>query len=176
MTSELLLDRLGNISDIIGLGTFLVSILIYLRVKNETRRIRKSLSKLSYPDDLGLLIKEHEVIKTVKPVALAFSLTPTVDSLRPTIQEFLKVNKLDMPIEEINRSGLSSATIQDFYETVREKKIELDLKGFTEVYLFFSGPVQAAAIVGCLLSNWKLVKLYHKGPVTYEYWMPLIKS
>jgi hypothetical protein len=175
MNLEFILDRLGNLSDIIGLGTFLLSILIYLRVKSETRRIRRSLAQLSHSDDLNLLIKEGSQIKTTKPVALAFSLTPTVESLKPAVEEFLKGQELKMPIEEVNRSGLSASTIQDFYGAVKQKKLELDMKGYTEVHLFFSGPVQAGVIVGCLFSNWKPVKLYHKGPVTYEYWMPLAK-
>jgi hypothetical protein len=176
MSLEFILDRLGNLSDIVGLGTFSLSVLIYLRVQNETRRIRRSLAKLSHSEDLGLLIQEGEPVRTVKPVALAFSLTPTVDSLKPAVEEFLRGKELKMPIEEVNRQGLSAKTIQDFYEAVKQKKLELDMKGYTEVHLFFSGPVQAGVIVGCLFSNWKLVKLYHKGPVTYEYWMPLVKS
>lgn len=175
MNLDFILDRLGNLSDVIGLGTFLISILIYIRVKTETRRIRKNLAQLAPSKDLSLFIKEHEAVKTVKPVALAFSLTPTVDSLKPTIIEFFKAKGFEMPIEEVNRAGLNPSNIQEFYEEVKGKKLELDMKGYTEIHLFFSGPVQAGVIVGGLLNNWKMVKLYHKGPVTYEYWMPLTK-
>jgi hypothetical protein len=73
-------------------------------------------------------------------------------------------------------NGISPDNIQDFYKQVRGKKLELELKEYTEVHLFFNGPVQAAAIVGCLFSNWMPVKLYHRQQgASYEYWMPLIK-
>ena len=84
----------------------------------------------------------------------------------------------NMPVEEVEISGISPDNISEFYEKVLQKKREILEKGHTEVRLFISEPVQAATITSNFLSNWMPVKLYHKsqGGQTYEYWSPLVKG
>mgnify|MGYP000255766719 CR=1 FL=1 len=180
---------LGHISNIAGLATFFVSIVIYFKVQTETKKIRKTIREKigSLPPALELdqQINYSEKINTLRPVAWAFSLTPTHGSIVNPVRGFLEMKKettgveaWGMPIKEIEMEGINTPQdIQDFYNQVRRKKRELEIDGYTEVHLFFSGPIPGASIVGCLLSNWMPVKLYHKpqGNPSYIYWMPLVK-
>jgi SMODS-associated and fused to various effectors sensor domain len=167
---------LGNIANILSLFTLVVSVLTFLKVQQEARKLTRSLAQVPPVDNLREAIDFAETIHSPKPVALAFSLTPTVGSIKNSVQGFLVAKRWRMPIEEVEMNGLSPDNIQEFYEKVRHEKRRLDLKGYTEVHLFFSGPVQAGTLVGCLFSNWIPVKLYHKTQGgSYEYWMPLLK-
>lgn len=167
---------LGNIADSFSLVTLVVSTLTYFKVQSETKKLRQTLKKLPLVDNLDELIKFCNGINSPKPIALRFSLTPTVGSIKTPIQNFLIAQGWNMPIEEIEMNGINPQNLQDFYQEIRKKKRELEVQGFTEVHLFLSGPVQAGSIVGCLFSHWMPVKLYHlKQGGTYEYWMPLIK-
>lgn len=168
---------LGNIANVLSLITLLFSILTYFKVKKETRKLTESLAQVPSLKDISEHINFSANINSPRPVALAFSLTPTGSSIKPPVQNFLNAKNRKMPVEEIQMNGISIDNIQDFYKQVCGKKLELELKEYTEVHLFFNGPVQAATIVGCLFSNWMPVKLYHRpqGSSSYEYWMPLIK-
>jgi hypothetical protein len=169
-------SNLGNVADILSLATLLFSALTFFKVQSETRKLRQSLKQIPPPDDLNQCIQLCRGINSPRPVALALSLTPHTGSIKASVKDFLMANQWNMNIEEVNIDGISPHNLELFYQEVRNKKRELDLNSYTEVHLFFSGPVQAGTIVGCLLSNWKPVKLYHKVQGgSYEYWMPLIK-
>jgi len=184
------LTALGHVSNIVGLATFVVSIFIYLQVQTETQKIKKTIREqiatLPPALDLDQVSNYYDAINTLKPVAWAFSLTPNRGSIASQVKEFLKVKRditgiaaWEMPVHEIEMERIdeTSQGAQDFYNQVRRKKRELEIEGYTEVHLFFSGPVPAALNVGCLLSNWMPVKLYHKPQTnpSYIYWMPLVK-
>jgi hypothetical protein len=174
---ENLFAWLGNIVNLITLATFGISLATYFKVQTEAQKIRNSLKNLPPVENLRQSITNSQGISTIKPVALGFSLTPTIGSIKKSIEDFLTEKKWKMPVEEVEMEGIhNEQDVQEFYEKVRLKKRELELEGYTEVHLFFSGPVQAGVIVGGLLSNWKPVKLYHKQQGGgYVYWMPLVK-
>jgi hypothetical protein len=167
----------GNVANLVTVIAAGISLLTYLKVKSEARKLRQNIKKLPPPDDLQDTIKRCQKINSAYPVALGFSLSPTVGSIKKPIQEYLRIQGWKMPVEEINMNGINGESdILEFYNQTRNIKLELESKGYTEVHLFFSGPVQAATIVGCLFSNWMPVKLYHKQQGSgYVYWMPLIK-
>jgi SMODS-associated and fused to various effectors sensor domain len=168
---------LGNIANILSLLTLVISTLTFLKVRQETRKLTQSLAQIPPVDNLDEAIQFAATINSPRPVALALSLTPTVGSIKQPVQDFLRAKRWEkMPIVEVEMHGISPENMAEFYEKVRTVKRQLDLKGCTEVHLFISGPIQAGTIVGCLFSNWKPVKLYHKAQGgSYEYWMPLIK-
>jgi hypothetical protein len=169
-------SRLGNVADVLSLATLVFSALTFFKVQSEARKLRQSLKQIPPPDDLKQCIQLCQGINSPRPVALILSLTPHTGSIKPVVEDFLRANQWNMGIEEVNFDGISPHNLELFYQEVRNKKRELDLKAYTEIHLFLSGPVQAGTILGCLLSNWKPVKLYHKVQGgSYEYWMPLIK-
>lgn len=167
---------LGNVANGLSLLTLAVSVLTYLKVQSEARKLQRSLKAIPSSEDLPKLIEWHEGIDSPRPVALVFSLIPNLGSIRPSVEDFLVAKNWRMPIEEVALFGIGPENIAEFYEQVKYKKQELQGKGYTEVHLFIAGPVQAATIIGRFMSNWKPVKLYHKplGGHTYEYWAPLV--
>jgi SMODS-associated and fused to various effectors sensor domain len=169
---------LGITSSLVSIGTFVFSILTYIRVKSNTKKLRSALAQLPALESLPQIIEHSKAINSSSPIALAFSLTPGKGSLRKQVQDFLQGSGMKMPVDEVQQDGLSPENIQEFYELVRAKKREIDAKELTEVHIFFSGPIPAAMIVGCLFTNWLPVKMYHYQQQTgsYVYWMPLIKS
>lgn len=170
------LSRLGNVADVLSLATLLFSALTFFKVQSEARELRERLKEVPPPNDLKKSIELCRGINSPRPVALILSLTPHTGSIKPAVEDFLVANQWSMAIEEVNFDGISPDNIESFYQEIRNKKRELDLKRYTEIHLFFSGPVQAGTILGCLLCNWKPVKLYQKiQGGSYEYWMPLIK-
>lgn len=169
---------LGNIANGLSLLTLFVSVLTYVKVQREAKKLARSLQQLPPLNTLPELIEFHKGVDSSRPVALVFSLIPSLGSIRPSVQDFLQAHNCTMPIEEVEMPGLGPNNIAKFYEQVRHKKQILQAKGYTEVHLFIGGPVQAATIIGGLLSNWMPVKLYHRPPGshTYEYWAPIMRN
>ncbi len=82
-----------------------------------------------------------------------------------------------MKIEELNFNNLTHENFDNFINELKIKRREFSAKGATEVHLFISGPMQAAAMIGSIFSNWIPVKLYNFDPQLreYEYWCHLAK-
>ncbi len=124
------------------------------------------------------MIEESRGVNTPNPVALAVSLIHDTRSIRRDVELFLEKQGWQMPIEEIEMNGLNGKDdFERYVALLRETRRKLSEQGATELHLFFSGPVQAATVLGAIYRNWIPVKLYHKprgGPAyEYEYWMPL---
>ena len=141
--------------------------------------MRAQLREKSVLKNFAELLSQHEGVKSAQPVAFALSLIPTSESIKGSVQTFLRSQKWDMPIEELNLDGLNSPEdLERFINALREKRRAFDDLGYTEIHLFIAGPVQAGTIIGSLFRNWIPVKLSHKPtpapPQIYEYWMPLL--
>ncbi|MEC4685195.1 MAG: SAVED domain-containing protein [Nitrospirota bacterium] len=125
------------------------------------------------------LVDYHKDIKTINPYALAVSLLPTTDSIKGDVERFLRSKGGEwekMPVEELNMNGLSPETIEDFINTLRVKRRQLEAQDATEIHLFIAGPIQAGTLIGAMFDNWRPVKLYHKNQKgNYEFWCHLIK-
>jgi hypothetical protein len=125
------------------------------------------------------LLNLHQGIKSSNPVAFALSLVQTNESIKQSVEQFLRSQGWKMPVEELNMNGINNAKdLEAFVNALREKRRYFESTSYTELHLFIQGPVQAGTILGGIFRNWIPVKLYHKPnpqpPQIYEYWMPLI--
>lgn len=164
-------DIWGTISDTIGIGTFIVSIIIWYLVKRE-KDIVLQLALQNTPSGKGFktLSEENREIKSKNPVALCVCLIETVESIKPPVEDFLKSNAMEMPFREINFNGISNLDdMTKLNEALIKTKREITAEGKSEVHLFIAGPVFAGVLLGAVFDNWIPVKVYHKGKVSYEY-------
>ncbi|MCS6910178.1 MAG: hypothetical protein NZM11_06360 [Anaerolineales bacterium] len=175
--------NLARLSDSLGLLALLLSALFSAyaawRLRQQNRRLRDLARNTPRIDNFEGLREAHHGVKSIAPVAFALSLTPNAESIRPSVEKFLKYVGWKMDIEELNLNGLDpSLNLEEYVNLLREKRRLFEAKGYTEVHVFISGPIVAGAILGSLYDNWIPVKLYHKPtpapPHLYEYWMPLL--
>ena len=86
-------------------------------------------------------------------------------------EQFLKENKTEMPIEEIDEEGVSLILLPQLRKKIIETKRKINDIGAKEVHLFYQGPVAFAFFIADTLNNWIPVYIYHlnkeKG---YECW------
>lgn len=169
----------GRTDNVVGIATAVVSLCTLVLVWRQERRLRAQVREKAPLKNFAELRSQHEGVKSARPVAFALSLIPTSESIKGSVQVFLRSQNWDMPIEELNLDGLNNAEdLERFINALREKRRAFDEKGYTEIHLFIAGPVQAGTILGSLFRNWIPIKLYHKPtpapPQIYEYWMPLL--
>ena len=176
-------ELLGRIADSLGtisvLITLTLTILTYLTIKRQKKKIIEAIRKVSPKfDNFSEFIEANRGITSEKPIALIISLTQNKDSVKPNVETFFKVEKLQMAIEEIKMNGLNSdEDIKIFIETLSQKKIEIQANEFTEIHLFINAPIFACLLTGAILKNLMPIKIYHFNPTSakfYEYKMPLI--
>ncbi len=167
----------SRIDNILGVLTAFFAGYTYMRIRQLVRRVVKESPPF---ENFQQFIKAHEGIKSLKPVALAVSLTPNIGSIKSSVEAFIDANGWKMPVDEIDMNGLNGPKdIEVYFNRLREKKRLFEARGHTEMHLFLSAPMPACTIAGALFDNWIPVKLYHKtsepAPRNYQYWMPLIK-
>lgn len=170
---------LGNLASVLQIITVIASVYAAIKLWQQNRRLRALAENTPPIENFATMRTAHDGVKTVAPVAFALSLTPSSDSIRPSVEQFLQHNGWKMDIEELNMNGLDPASnLEAFVNALRQKRRLFEAKGYTEVHVFISGPVVAGAIFGSLFDNWITVKMYHKPtpapPQLYEYWMPLL--
>lgn len=171
---------LGNINNVLGLGTFGFSLYAAYRLRQEVRLRAERARALPPLTGLEDMIERYKGIHTEKPVALAICLLPHHDRIRSDVDLYLGNQGWKMPVREINQDGINGTPdLIAFVNALREARRSLAVDGFTEVHLFFAGPGAAAPLVGSVFANWVPVKLYHKPspnpPQIYDYWMPLVR-
>lgn len=172
-------DYLGKTSDAISLLTFLFTVCTTILVwRNRKQLQRLAIEPIRNDGGVEDAIEAHKGVRTLKPMALALSLSSANVSIRDDVQNFLAASGLSMSIDEINFQGLNSREdLADYVKRLKEKRLDCEREGVTELHVFFQGPVAAAMQLGAIFRNWKPVKLYHKPqpapPSIYEYWMPL---
>jgi hypothetical protein len=169
----------GRVDNVAGIAGAIIAAATFVLVRRQERRLRSQVKEKALLADFAGLRSRHAGIKSAKPVAFALSLIPTSESIRSSVEVFLRTQGWDMPIEELNLDGIHRpADLEALLTGLREKRRLFDAVGYTEVHLFIAGPVQAGTIIGSLFRNWIPVKLYHKPspapPQVYEYWMPLL--
>ena len=167
-------DQVGNAINVVTLITLVLSIYSAWTLFRQSRRLREQAKALTRPANFKALQSAFDAVGTA-PVALAFSLTPDSGSIEPMIERYLTVRGWKMPIKPIDFEGITPENIENLIHAVRLRRREIETEGFTDVHIFYSGPVTAALLIGSLLDNWLPVKLYHKlRDGTYEYWTPLL--
>ena len=169
----------GRVDNVIGIFTAAAAAGSFVLLWRQNRRLRELAKQSPRVENFAELCKLHAGVKSSAPVALALSLVPSSESIKTSVETFLRVQGWQLPIEELNCNGLNNqADLEAFVNALREKRRFIEMSGFTEVHLFIQGPVQAGTIIGALYRNWIPVKLYHKPnptpPQVYEYWMPLL--
>jgi hypothetical protein len=171
------LKLVGYISSFIGIIGATFSVMIWFKIRLQNKKILELASQRPGKDEFKEMVKIHEGIDTTSPFALCISLTDRSVSIKGDVEYFFKTKKWKMPFEEINFSGLTHKNLDDFVSELKKKRRELNAKKATEIHLFISGPMQAAAIAGSIFSNWIPVKLYNLHPESrkYEYWCHLSK-
>jgi len=174
---ETLWDLLDKSGTIIGLITFIFSVLIWIKVRQQQKKLKKLVFELSPVKDYTAFYEEFKKTKTTYPAALCISLLVGTDSIKKPVKDFLDANNLKVNIlEEIKMNGIhDKEDIEKYINMLREMR-KGPLSESTEVRLFIAGPVQAGTLAGAVFDNWIPILLYHKGPIGYEYWGPLLKN
>lgn len=173
-------EWLGRITDVLAVLTVIFSGYAAFRLYQQNKRLRMIAQQFPTGKNFKELIAAHEGINSLRPVAVAVSLTPTSTAMKGHVTTFLRSKGWEMPIVELNMDGIND--IDDMEKLLKDlivQKREVEASGYTEVHLFIAGPMPACVQVGAVFDNWLPVKLYHKPqpapPQMYEYWMPLIK-
>jgi len=173
-------EYLNKIDVIFGLLAAIFSGFAFSRLQQQKKRLVELAKKTPTMKNFIEAVDFFKGSQTSKPVALALSLTPAVDSIKNSVESYLKSQNMEMDVQEIKMDGINSTEdLENFFELLREKKRVLTAELTTELHLFIMGPVMAGTIAGAMFDNWISVKLYHKPmpqiPEVYEYWMPLMK-
>lgn len=169
----------GRVDNFLGVATTIFAAYAAFRLWRQNKQLR-DLAKKSLPvENFEQLLSLHQGIKSSNPVAFALLLVPASESIRPSVEQFLKSQGWKMPVEELNMNDINNAKdLEAFVNALREKRRYFETMGCTELHLFIQGPVQAGTIIGSVFRHWIPVKLYHRPspqtPQIYEYWMPLI--
>jgi len=169
----------GRVDNVIGVITAAGVVGSFVILWRQNKRLRELAKQSPRVEKFAEMRALHEGVKSSAPVAFALSLVPASESIKGSVETFLRAQGWKMPVEELNFNGFNDAAdLENFVNALREKRRYFEMSGFTEVHLFIQGPVQAGTIIGALFRNWVPVKLYHKPnptpPQVYEYWMPLM--
>jgi CBASS immunity sensor of nucleotide second messenger signals len=170
----------SRLDNVIGVLTAVFSGYAAWKLRQQSKRLRELAERSPKIENIKELIAAHAGVNSSAPVAFAVSLIPSSDSIKNSVQTFLDFKGWKMPIEELNMDGINGIEdLDNFVNRLRVAKRFFDAQNFTEIHLFFAGPVPAGVLIGAMFDNWKSVKLYHKPtppqPQVYEYWMPLTK-
>lgn len=174
-------EWIGRLDNLLGiLTTFFAGYAAY-RLWQQNKKFYRQAREGRGSINLQQYISDNEGVHSEKPIAFALALVPNTPSIKTQVEDFLKIKQWEMPIEELAMEGIENANdLQQFMESLQEKKRLFQLEGYTEMHLFLNGPVAAGVLIGALYDNWIPVKIYQKPrisiPQIYEYWMPLIGS
>lgn len=176
MNTETIWNILDKFGIIIAILTFFVSLLIWAKLRVQSRKLKSLAANTSNFNGYQELSDFREGVQTENPMAFCLSLIPQTTSIKDDVDKFLSGEKMKMKIIELNKNGLDKKNLQEFIEDLGKKRL-IDLAEATEVHLFLQGPVQAGLLIGAIFDNWKPVKLYqyNREIGTYEYWGPLVK-
>lgn len=172
---------IGSVASWSGVLAMLFSGYTAYRLRHHDRRLRELARATPPPSAFAERVAAQRGACSAHPVALALSLLPGDESIRPQVEVFLKGNGLAMPVEELRLPRIEGVSdLERLVQGLRERRRYLAASCATEVHLFVAGPVQAGTITGAVLDNWIPVKLYHPTgkppPDNYQYWMPLLKG
>jgi len=153
------LDWLLNL---IGIGAYLVSLVLLLREWLRYRRLRR--------------LKELQPSEGAIAVAIGVGMSVTEDA-RYFLQETFGTNpdgtlKVPLLLSYTKLGYFSREQMIRIIKEIRDKIRELMIiGGVTEVHLFYGGPLAVAAALGAIVDNWVPVKWYahNKSTGKYEY-------
>jgi len=176
-------DFLGRIDIVFSLLATIFAGFAALKLYQQNKRIKELATTAPKLENFAEVVTYYSKPQTSNPVAFAISLLENTESIRPSVEIFLKSKdwSKNIRIEELSMNGIKKIPedIEIFINELKKKRRQFDAERVTEVLLFIAGPVMAGTLVGAIFDNWIPVKLYHKPhhplPSVYEYWIPLIK-
>jgi len=172
-------DWLSMFDTLISIVAVIFSIKVWFKLRKQSKIIQEAAKQTPEIENYNGQFEYYEKLYILKPAALCISLVPTSSSIRSDVENFLidEYPQRSFDYFEINKSGINQDQIEDLINEIRPKRHQLEAGYYTEVHLFIQGPVQAAALIGAILDNWKPVKLYQMNRTTrkYEFFAPLIK-
>ncbi len=145
-----IVDVIGLVSDIVGLGTFLFTALAFWRARNQLRRYLQS------QQDLRL---DH-------PAAVVVDLTGT--DITQQVKAYLKEQGQDMHLANCRHEGVTSDNFWKIISELQRIKSDLTELDIREVHLFYKGPVTVGMAIGMLFDNWVPVHVYQFSRGRYE--------
>jgi len=154
-----------------------------LKLHQQNRRLKDLATTAPQLENYTDIVQYYSKPQTSHPIAFAVSLLENNESIKPSVEIFLKSkgwhNKVK--IDELTMNGIKKLPddLEYLINKLKEKRRQFDAQQVTEILLFIAGPVMAGTLIGAIFDNWIPVKLYHKPqnprPDIYEYWTPLIK-
>ena len=169
---------LGRSSDFLGLITVVLSLMTWLIVRRQKRKIMALAASISPPTDWDKYYELYDgKINSENPMALSICLLKDIHSVKKDVENFLLAKfNTKIPVIEILMDGLNGKEdIKKYLNGLRGVK-KGALSEATELRLFIAGPVMAGTIAGAVFDHFGVVLLYHKNGPTYEFWGPLVKS
>lgn len=149
----LIWDWLDKASILVGLLTFLFSVLTWFQVRRMHKRWEEEARRIAagpqaVPGVLVINVSREPITATVRKFVAT--------------QEWGKGRLDELPWQEVNwEKEVTPATLDDLLERVRMARAELQAKGCDSLHLFIRGPVMVGALVGALLGNGIPTALYH---------------
>lgn len=171
---------IGRGSNIISIFGAIASIWLWFRMKYQLKKIRENAAQDLRDNSFREMHNYHQNINTTNPFVVCFELKGKNSSIRNDVDVFLKGKNISIiknNFLEIKYDTLTKESFIDFVEELIQKRIDLKILGATEILVFLEGPLQAAALIGSVFSNWVPVKIYNLEPQSrrYEYWGFLTK-
>src|SRR3990172_2116603 len=150
----------------ISIPTAIFAGLAWLKSRQNQKRLDYIYGSTPAVKDIKNHIEAYKGIQTGNPRAFVLSLLPDShsQSISVTVNSFLKAQKLEMKIEELNMNGIQTEEdIEKLINGLREKRRIFEAQNVTELHLFIAGPVTAGVIIGALYDNWITIKLYNRS-------------
>ena len=129
--------NLNNLANVIEIGTFIVAVLIWFKVRAQNKHIIEAAKITSPKLNLKESIEYHSNIHSFNPIAFAVSLTENVKSITPQVSNFLKIKGWDkkISIRELTFDGLNQDNLEEFVNKLKENKRAFMAESVTEIHL-----------------------------------------
>lgn len=98
-------EWIGRLDNILVLTVIFSGYAAY-RLWRQNQRYQALVQEMQQSADIRQRIQDYKGVQTIKPVALAVSLLPTLPSIKDNVNAYLKSSKLKMPVKELGLPGI----------------------------------------------------------------------
>lgn len=95
----------GHVDNLLEVLTAMLAAGSFLLLWRQNRRLRELARQMPRVQDFAALCEWHAGVKSSAPVALALSLVATSESIKTSVETFLRVQGWQMLIEELSCNG-----------------------------------------------------------------------